>query len=218
MPESGLALGYLFSLVKGEDADRSELAGYCAAAGEPFAAVAEELVSRPGIGEAAEDQQTPALEAYPRAMNVVRTLRGDPAYRQVVTEKLGYGADLVAELGNLYTASLPAWLAAGLEDAAKRGSDLSGRTVLLIGYGSGDAAEAIPCTIVPGWEAAAKRIDMRAVLDEHVRLDQVQYERLHAGEHLEIPRTIRSEFVVSHVGARSGPLMDEGIEYYRFVG
>jgi len=218
MPESGLALGYLFSLLKGQEADQAELTGYCDAAGERFEAVAEELLSRPGIGEAAENPETPAQEAYPRAMNVVRALRGHPAYQQVVMDKLGYGAEMVAELGNLYTASLPAWMAAGLEDAASRGADLSGRKVLLIGYGSGDAAEAIPCTIVPGWEAAAERIGIRTALVGHVRLDREQYERLHAGERLEIPRTIGSEFVVSHVGARSGPLADEGIEYYRFVG
>jgi hydroxymethylglutaryl-CoA synthase len=218
MPESGLALGYLFSLSRGDDADRAELAGYCETAGEPLDLVIEELGSRPSIGEAAADPMMPDLEAYPRAMNVVRSLRATDAYREVVTEKLALGADLVAELGNLYTASLPAWIAAGFEDAVERGVSLTGGRVLLIGYGSGDAAEAIPCTVVPGWEDAARRIGMRAALEDPVSLDQQQYERLHAGDRVDIPRTVRSEFVVSHVGERSGPLVDEGIEYYRFVG
>jgi hydroxymethylglutaryl-CoA synthase len=217
MPESGLALGYLFSLSRGAGAEHDELAEYCAVAGESVDAVVEELNSRPSIGEAVDDQMTLALEAYPRSMNVVRSLRNEPAYRAVVTDKLAFGADLVSELGNLYTASLPAWLAAGFEDAANRGADLAGREVLLIGYGSGDAAEAIPCTVMPGWEAAAKRIGMREALEDQVPLNREQYERLHAGEHLEIHRTLRSEFVVSHVGGRQGPLVDEGIEYYRFV-
>ena len=123
----------------------------------------------------------------------------------------------MAELGNLYTASLPAWIAAGFEDAAEHGAALAGGRVLLIGYGSGDAAEAIPCTVVAGWEDAARRIGMRDALEDPVALDQEQYERLHAGEQLIIPRTVRSEFVVSHVGERAGSLLDEGIEYYRYV-
>ncbi len=218
MPESGLALGYLFALSRGETADREELAGYCDRAGESLDRVVEELGSRPSIGEAADDPTTPALEAYPRAMNVIRALRSSDAYREVVTEKLAYGADLVAELGNLYTASLPAWIAAGFEDALNRGVDLTGGRVLLIGYGSGDAAEAIPCTVVPGWEIAAERIGMGDALEHSVALDREQYERLHAGEHVDIPRRVFAEFVVSHVGERSGPITDEGIEYYRFVG
>ena len=217
MPESGLALGYLFALSQGQEPDRAELAGYCDMAGEPLDPVVEELGSRPPIGEAADDPSAPDVEAYPRSMNVVRALRTTDAYREVVTEKLAYGADLVSELGNLYTASLPAWVAAGFEDAVERGVSLTDGRVLLIGYGSGDAAEAIPCTVVPGWQDAARRIGMREALKNSVRLTRAQYERLHAGEHVDIPRTVQAEFVVSHVGERSGPLVDEGIEYYRFV-
>ena len=124
----------------------------------------------------------------------------------------------MAELGNLYTASLPAWIAAGFEDAVSRGEDLTGHRMLLIGYGSGDAAEAIPCQVVPGWESAARKIRMSAALADPVALDRDQYERLHEGGHVEIERPMTEEFVVSHVGERSdAPVVDEGIEYYRFI-
>ncbi len=218
MPESGLALGYLFALARGGASDRAELSAYCESAGEPTQAVVDELTARPAIGEAAADASAPAAEAYPRAMNVVRSLRNTAAYRAVVAEKLAFGALLVAELGNLYTASLPAWIAAGLEDAVNRDEDLAGRRMLLIGYGSGDAAEAIPCQIVPGWEAAARRIRMSEALATPIDLDRDQYERLHEGGKVEIERPLSEEFVVSHVGDRAdAPVVDEGIEYYRFI-
>lgn len=218
MPESGLALGYLFALTRGDESDRDELSAYCEAAGESVRAVIEELNARPAIGEAAEDPAVPAPQAYPRAMSVVRALRSMAAYREVVTEKLSYGSELVAELGNLYTASLPAWIAAGFEDAADRGADLAGHRMLLIGYGSGDAAEAIPCQVVPGWEAAAAKIRMTDALADPINLDRNQYERLHDGLQVEIERSMADEFIVSHIGERAlAPVVDEGIEYYRFI-
>ena len=218
MPESGLALGYLFALSRGDESDLAELAGYCDSTGVDTQLVIEELNNRPAIGEAAEDLSMPTPEAYPQAMSVVRTLRSSDAYRQVVSDKLALGASLVAELGNLYTASLPAWIAAGFEDAAERGQPLSGRRMLLIGYGSGDAAEAIPCQVVEGWESAAGRIGMGAALADSISLDQGQYERLHDGQQVQIERKMTQEFVVSHVGERAdAPVVDEGIEYYRFV-
>jgi hydroxymethylglutaryl-CoA synthase len=218
MPESGLALGYLFALARGDEADLEALSAHCTAAEESVEAVMEELNSRPAIGEVADDPSMPVPEAYPRTMNVVRALRSTDAYRHVVTEKLAFGADLVAELGNLYTASLPAWIAAGFEDAAERGADLTDHRMLLIGYGSGDAAEAIPCQVVPGWEAAARRIGMSAALADPICLNRGQYERLHDGCHVEIERRMAEEFVVSHVGNRAdAPVVDEGIEYYRFI-
>lgn len=218
MPESGLALGYLFALARGDESDRAELSTYCEGAGESVEAVVDELSARPAIGEAAEDPSALVPEAYPQAMNVVRALRNTETYRAVVTEKLAFGSSLVAELGNLYTASLPAWIAAGFEDAVQRGEDLADQTMLLIGYGSGDAAEAIPCQVVPGWQPAAGRIRMSEALADPIGLDRDQYERLHDGRKLEIARTLSEEFVVSHVGERSdAPVVDEGIEYYRFI-
>ena len=47
-------------------------------------------------------------------------------------------------MGNIYSGSIFAWLAAGIEDSMKNGKDLNGKDGLLIGYGSGDAAEVIP--------------------------------------------------------------------------
>ena len=38
---------------------------------------------------------------------------GAPAYEKEVLGKLSMGADTIQDLGNLYTAALPAWFAAG---------------------------------------------------------------------------------------------------------
>ncbi|MGD8416585.1 MAG: hypothetical protein PVH91_05975 [Pseudomonadales bacterium] len=217
MPETGLALAYLFALAR-DPAGRDELATYCDLAGEPLEAVLEEIATAPAIGEASVAREAPDVDVFPRTMRVLRAFRGTDAYAAVVDHKLRLGADLVAELGNLYTASLPVWLAAGLEDACRQGLDLTGRELLMLGYGSGDAAEAIPLTVVPGWEAAVARIGLSEALDDAVSVDRAQYEALHAGRYVRIERRIADEFIVSHVGDRNaGPLVDAGIEYYRYI-
>ena len=127
---------------------------------------------------------------------------------------------LDAELGNLYTASLPAWIAAGFEDAAESGEDLTDHRMLLIGYGSGDAAEAIPCQVVPGWEAAALRMNFADALTPSVDLSFNQYLELRGQrpDRGTVPYEPRAEFVVERVGQESaGSFQDAGIEYYRYI-
>jgi hypothetical protein len=59
---------------------------------------------------------------------------------------------------------------------------------------------------------------MADALADPIGLDRDQYELLHAGRHVEIERPMAEEFVVTHVGERvDAPVVDEGIEYYRFI-
>jgi hydroxymethylglutaryl-CoA synthase len=119
--------------------------------------------------------------------------------------------------GNLYTASLPIWMAAGLEQAVEEGLDLTGQRLLTIGYGSGDAAEAIPLRVVPGWQQAARQIDFARVLADAVDIDQASYEQLHdAGTLQQAAESRPGVFVIDRVGERSGHFDDSGIEYYRY--
>ena len=51
-----------------------------------------------------------------------------------------------------------------MEDAASSGRELAGGEVLAVGYGSGDAAEAIPMMVAEGWREAAERIGFAEAL------------------------------------------------------
>ena len=117
------------------------------------------------------------------------------------------------------SAALPAWIAAGLEEAQQTERDLAGRKILAVGYGSGDAAEAVPMTVVPGWQAAASRIRFADALPGYQDLTQAQYETLHdTGHASELVFSPSGEFIVDAIGDSCHPsFRDEGIEYYRFV-
>ena len=77
---------------------------------------------------------------------------------------MSLGGEKVKEMGNLYSAALPAWIAAGFEDALEQGMELAGQPMVMVGYGSGDAAEAVPMHAVAGWQVAAARIGFGSAL------------------------------------------------------
>jgi hydroxymethylglutaryl-CoA synthase len=220
MPRNAWAMAYMAALGHdaadgGEDAG-CELAGYCAAAGVSRDDVMQEWQS--GVGGEIEDALPP--EAYPAASALVRAFRKSDAYERMVEHMLQIGSDAMMELGNLYTAALPAWLAAGFDDAAARSIELEGRDLLVLGYGSGDAAEAIPGRVAPGWRDAARAIHFRDALATAVDLDHEGYAMLHDTGALDGSRIREvAGMVVDRVGMRDEhAFQDYGIAYYRYCG
>ena len=88
----------------------------------------------------------------------------------------------------------------------------------MVGYGSGDAAEALPMHAVPGWQAAARKIGFATALDNARDLTQGEYEALHDGRHDDVSIKPEEEFAILRVGDRyEAGFQDLGIEYYGFV-
>ena len=132
---------------------------------------------------------------------------------------MSLGSEPMKDIGNVYCAALPAWMAAGLEDAHERGADLAGRKVLAVGYGSGDAAEAIPMTVAP--QAGATRPRRSA---SRRRSRRTKTSRKRNTRPCTTPARRRAcaipknGFVIQSIGSSANPnFSDEGIEYYRFV-
>jgi hydroxymethylglutaryl-CoA synthase len=90
--------------------------------------------------------------------------------------------------------------------------------LLAVGYGSGDAAEAMPLQVVAGWEQAAAKIGFVRALGGCIELTREQYQRRHDGLPVDVPYEPRGEFVIERVGrCVAGECQDIGIEYYRYV-
>lgn len=215
MPENGWGMAYLFALAS--DAD-PRLAALAADAGVDHEALISELRAQPDVPGLAVSGQLNA-DAYPLAAGVLQCFRRDSLYAEVVSGKLELGAARMQDLGNLYTAALPAWLAAGLEDALTQNLEKAGQIWLAVGYGSGDAAEAIPMRVADGWQAAAQKIRFGQALGGAVDLDAPAYAALHAGEDAaQLTRRPQEEFVIESVGERTdADYHDAGIAYHRYV-
>jgi hydroxymethylglutaryl-CoA synthase len=218
MPETGWGMAYLFALAAGGPADRDELSTYCAAAGTPVEDFVAEFDAAPDLAGFAVRERI-GEEIFPTALAVLKTFRRTEAFDNIVHRKLSLGTAGMQELGNLYTAALPAWLAAGLDEAQDAGIGLQGKEILLIGYGSGDAADAIPIRIVDGWERMAEAIGFKSALLPMIDLTHDQYLALRDRATVSgIKYAPQSEFIVDRIGSEAThAFQDAGVEYYRFI-
>jgi hydroxymethylglutaryl-CoA synthase len=218
MPETSFAMSYLFALGRDGTKGRAELSRHCDNAEVDVDEVIEEMNSQPDVLQLVRAGDIEA-DAYPLSIQLSREFRGSREFASLLSSKMSLGSEVMKDIGNVYCAALPAWIAAGLEDALDSNVELTGEKVLAVGYGSGDAAEAIPMTVTPGWNEAAGKIAFKAALDAHQDLTREQYESLHdTGDApgLDAPP---DGFVVQSVGTNSSPkFSDEGIEYYELVG
>jgi hydroxymethylglutaryl-CoA synthase len=219
MPETGWAVAYLFALSSGSAEDRAELASYCYESGVEPEALLAEMQQKPELGSLADPERL-NFEVYPLTMAVFRIFRASRRYRREILDKLALGSDTMLDLGNLYTAALPAWLAAGFEQALDENRDLEGEELLTLGYGSGDAAEVIPFFVTSGWRRATAAIRFAQAMDNAIDLSREQYEALHDGRRSHgLDYLPQNEFVIEKVGqSDQRQFQDIGIEYYRYVG
>ncbi len=216
MPETSFAMCYLFALGR-DPKGRKVLEKQCAAVGMDVDELLEEMQSTPDVLDLVRNG-TIDEDVYPLSVQLLREFRKSPEFTALVASKMSLGSDIMKEIGNVYCAALPAWMAAGIEEAGMKGVKLAGGQVLAVGYGSGDAAEAIPMRVVEGWEEAAAKIGFTQALEGAQNLSREQYEALHdsgTAEGLDDPD---QGFVIDAIGTNTNPkLSDEGIEYYRYL-
>ena len=218
MPETGLAVSFLAALAMGNEADKVELAAYCMEAGIEPDAVIREINAEPVVATLDSPERL-NLEMYPLITAVSKVFRGASSYQTEIRDKLSLGSSTMVDLGNLYTAALPAWLAAGFEQALKDNNDISGEEFLTLGYGSGDAAEVIPFYVADDWREATAAIRFDDALELAIDINFEQYKCLHDGKRIKsLDYLPHNEFIIEKVGsAEERHFQDAGIEYYRYV-
>jgi hydroxymethylglutaryl-CoA synthase len=217
MPEQSFAMSYLFGLARDGAQGLAELDRHCQRANMPTAGVLAEMRSQPNILQLVKDGNIDA-DAYPLSIQLLKDFRASEEFSGMVATKMSLGSEAMKDIGNVYCAALPAWMAAGFEDAYQRGCDLTGGKVLAVGYGSGDAAEAIPMTVAPRWREAAALIGFEAALEPQQDLTQAQYENLHDTGTAQGLIEPDDGFVIQSIGSSANSkFSDEGVEYYRFV-
>jgi hydroxymethylglutaryl-CoA synthase len=214
MAETGLAFTFLLALAMGDGEDLQELARIAQGADVDPNALADELVAAPDVYQLVTDGET-GTDLYPLGAKTVRHLRETAEFAELST---GYGHGQMREVGNLYSASLPAWMAAGLEEAAAGDVADGTQRVLAIGYGSGDAAELIPMELVEGWQHAAANIHFAEALADASDLDESAYLALHAGGETAIASDRQGVFYIDSLGTNASGVNDAGVEYYRYSG
>lgn len=219
MPLQSMAHLLARGLAHNPGADKALLEKLLAKAKVSLTDVQAELSQSPDFFEYLEKGLEPA-DVSKATSALARAVRSDKYFTDFQSAKMSLGNSTIGCFGNLYTGSLPAWLACGFDEAAKKGLDLAGKEMAIVGYGSGDAAEAIPMKPVTGWETAAKKIDISSALANHYDLTQESYAGLHSGATVEDICSDRRKgtFVIEKTGVRNEPaFQDIGIDYFKFV-
>lgn len=218
MPVQAMSFLYVRGLALG-DHRQGELEELCALAGVSVSAVIREANSSPDLYAQVHAAGADLADPYHATSKVAGQLRKLDSFRGLLEAKMSLGSSGARALGNLYSAALPAWIAAGFSEALNSGAELAGRPMVAIGYGSGDAAEALPIRAASGWREAARRINIELALQDAIDLTQEQYEALHDGDEVRgLVYEPSGEFVISRVGSAYGPtFQDLGVEYYEYV-
>ena len=220
MPLQALAFIYARALARAPQPNAQFMA-LCKQAGVAPDAVIEECRNQPDLfgefvrgGSHAEAAQEP----HPLTTKLSGIVRKSAAFQQLLATRVNLGTDWAMELGNLYTAALPAWIAAGFEHALEDNADWTGAKLYAIGYGSGDASEAIPLRVAPAWREAAAKIGFREALAVSTDLTREQYEALHDGYNVELDVPPRDQFVIARTGdTYEAAFQDLGIDYYDYA-
>jgi len=211
MPVTAMAIAYMSCLRKTPGGQR-ELAHLCQQAQIPLANVIADFEQPLDAFRTEAELDQPFM---PAAMALTKLLRQTPEYKSRIATKMKLGNPLMRQLGNLYTAALPAWLAAGLEAAAQENLDLTNRELLVLGYGSGDAAEAMPVTVQPGWQDVAQNMALTSALEPVIDLTQPQYNTLHHQPNGAALPPMPQPFEITKIGnTHTSHFQDAGVEYY----
>jgi len=218
MPVQAMAALYVCAMLADDDPDLAEL---CISNEIDFEALRTEVNSSPPLFHNQNVADLASTDPCPNLTNAARTVRKTPAFKAILKERMSLGSERMMDLGNLYTASLPAWLAAGFEEAQETGRQLDGRSILAVGYGSGDASEAMILQVVPeSWREAADRIGFNRALEQGRNLGQAEYESLHDSGGLQDPDRFDEaghNFRIERIGRGEEDDYDDiGLEYYSF--
>ena len=217
MPMNAFSISYLYALANGDEDDHQEFYDLLAQANIQPEEIKKELKERPDLVTFLQTDIN--KELFPKTNKALKSLNRIKLFKDKVLSKIKLGNELTKEMGNIYSGSIFAWLAAGIEDSMKNGKDLNGKDGLLIGYGSGDAAEVIPISFTQDCCDKESNIKYSSAFSEPVNLNHKQYIKLRTNKILEGVESIKSKgFVVSKVGKEeSTDFQDAGIEYYEYL-
>lgn len=145
----------------------------------------------------------------------LRLVSKTQAYKSFVSEQLKGSADGSALTGNLYAGSIFMALMSTLVRAAEMGDQLAGKTIGLIGYGSGSKSKVFAGAVRSPWEKKVKAWKLFETLDARTPVDYATYEKLHRGLLTEPLAKPKHTFVLDHLGEEENKM---GARYYKWIG
>lgn len=101
------------------------------------------------------------------------------SYKEFIKEKIAPGEIASSEIGNMYTASIFMSLLSSLSVKAENTSNLKGKKIGFISYGSGSKSKIFEGTVESNWLTKIKSINLFENLNNRKKISVEIYEKLH---------------------------------------
>lgn len=168
-------------------------------------------VSKYGFDEP-QQEQFADKKGFEKAMaSFFKAVSDSELYRRFVSEKLEKAQRASQDTGNLYTASLFLALMSELECDYNENSNLAGKRIGFIAYGSGSKAKVFEAVVRKEWKTVAKEFGVFKKLQNRRAIDYEQYESLHNGTQERPVFTERGRWGLESIGQEGVTL---GARYY----
>ena len=102
-------------------------------------------------------------------------------YQAYIRKTLEKGQRASSLVGNLYTASIFLALMSTLESDLKDGTDLNGKRIGFMAYGSGSKSKLFEGVVQPEWQEVVRQFGLFETLENRQAIDYDTYEKLHRG-------------------------------------
>lgn len=132
-------------------------------------------------------------------------------YRRFVAEKLEKAQRASQLTGNLYTASIFLALMSALESDFNEHSEISGKKLGFVAYGSGSKSKVFEGIVQKGWKDVVKGFKVFEKLAQRQAIDYDQYEQLHLGLQTEPIYKEKGRWGLHRIGSEGVTL---GARYY----
>ena len=136
-------------------------------------------------------------------------------YRAFVNQKLQPAEPASSLIGNLYTGSVFMGLLSALSNFAKADTDITGKKIGFLAYGSGSKSKVLEGTLQPGWKIAAQNAQLFETLGESHEIGFDTYLKLHKKEQKVSLLEPSGEWALDRIEKEIPNLI--GARYYKWV-
>ncbi|RYD93685.1 MAG: hydroxymethylglutaryl-CoA synthase, partial [Sphingobacteriales bacterium] len=162
------------------------------------------------------DAETPLLTGNEEDYQLrLREISKGDDYKAFVNQKLQPAEAASSLIGNLYTGSIFMGLLSALVVNADKGTDLTGKKIGFLAYGSGSKSKVFEGTLQAGWKEAAHNSRLFENLVQSTEIDFDTYSKLHKKEQDYSVKASLNEWILDTIETELPNLI--GARYYKWV-
>lgn len=158
------------------------------------------------------------VEIYAKENNLtddIKVIAKSADYLNLVTKTIFPSEIASGQVGNMYTGSIFLGMLSTLCFHLQNETDLAGKKMGFIAYGSGSKSKVFEAEILPEWKTVIAKIHLFETLDKSTEIDFGTYCELHKKERKHNVLEPKNEFVLDYIEREKPMLM--GARYYKFV-